>query len=177
MQTVIDVEGAVQYPEYLNSARKHQYTCEEILKALQGIDQSSGVGKSKHKQLLLNLYYLSGYIVECSVKYAIYHLVSYDRRKCVRQLDQDGISFKNNIKYHKFEMYTEHLRVRHPGILLIDERSNVDRDVVFIYRLWDAEVRYWFNDITDAQKKKLTERNIVQFFNLSTQLMKTVERI
>jgi hypothetical protein len=177
MPTVIEVEHAVQYPEYLNSARKHQYTCEEILKALQRIDRSRGAGKSKHKQLLLNLYYLSGYIIECSVKYAIYHLVSYDRKKCVRQLDQDGISFKNNIKHHRFERYTEHLRVRHPGILLIDDLSNVDKDVIFIYRLWDADVRYWFNDIEDIQKKKLTERNIEQFFNLSTQLMKQVERI
>lgn len=171
------LESWVQYFEYLNSARKHQYTCEELLNALQGIEQTSGVGRSRRKQLLLNLYYLSGYIVECSIKYAIYHLVSYDRKKCVRQLDQDGISFQHNIKHHKFEMYAEHLRVRHPGMLLIDDISDVDKDVLFISRLWDAEVRYWFNDIAESHKKKLTERNVIQFFNLATGLLKQVERI
>ncbi|EJG1182440.1 TPA: hypothetical protein NKP43_004463 [Vibrio parahaemolyticus] len=167
----------MQYHEYLNSARKHQYTCEEVLKLIKGIELTSGEGKSRHKRLLLNLYYLSGYVVECSVKYAIYHLIAYDRKKCVRQLDQDGISFQNNIKHHRFEMYADHLKVRQPGMPLIDDSSNVERDVLFIYRLWDAEVRYWFNDIPEAHKRKLTERNIEQFYNLATQLMKQVERI
>lgn len=71
----------MQYHEYLNSARKHQYTCEEVLKLIKGIELTSGEGKSRHKRLLLNLYYLSGYVVECSVKYAIYHLIAYDRKK------------------------------------------------------------------------------------------------
>lgn len=74
-------------------------------------------------------------------------------------------------------MYADHLKVRQPGMPLIDDSSNVERDVLFIYRLWDAEVRYWFNDIPDDHKRKLTERNIEQFFNLATQLMKQVERI
>lgn len=167
----------MQYSEYLNSARKHQYTCQEILNTLQGIKQTTGVEKSKRKQLQLNLYYLSGYIIECSIKYAIYHLLSYDRKKCVKQLDQDGISFKKDIKHHKFDKYADYLRVRQPGILLIDDIPNIEKDVISISKLWDAEVRYWFNDIDDNNKKKLSEKNIIQFFKLATNLMKQVERI
>lgn len=165
------------YQEYLNSARKHNFSCEEILRALKSVDLSNGVGKSKQKHLLLNLYYLSGYIIECSVKYAIYHLISYDRKKCVRQLDQDGISFQNNIRFHKFEMYVNHLKVRQPGIILIDDHTEIDKEVIFLYRLWDAEVRYWFNDIEQNIKKKLSEKNIEKLFELATKILTHVERI
>ena len=53
----------------------------------------------------------------------------------------------------------------------------LNKDVLFISRLWDAEVRYWFNDIPEENKKKLTEKNVIQFFKLATGLMKQVERI
>ena len=132
---------------------------------------------TQHKQLLLNVYYLTGYVIECSVKYAIYHLISYDRKKCVRQLDQDGISFKENIKHHKFERYAEHLKVRQPGLILIDDTQKIDPEVIYIYKLWDAEVRYWFNNMNENNKKKLSERNIEQLFKLATELMQHVERI
>lgn len=165
------------YNEYLNSARKHQYTCQEILNCIKVNKNISGPEKSKHKQLVLNLYYITGYIIECSVKYAIYHLIGYDRKTCVKQLDQDGISFSNNMKFHKFERYVEHLKIRQPGLVLIDDVSGIERDIVFIYRQWDAEVRYWFNDIEESIKSKINIRNVEKLFLLASDILENVERI
>lgn len=167
----------MKYTEFLDSARKHQFTCNEILKAIKIIDISNGTGRSQQKQLLLNLYYLSGYIIECSVKYSIYHLISYDRRKCVTQLNQNGLSYQGNIRFHKFERYAEHLRVRQSGLQLIDDRKEIDKDVIYIYRAWDAEVRYWFKDIDKNMMQKLSEKNIEKLFVLATELLKNAERI
>ena len=55
--------------------------------------------------------------------------------------------------------------------------SGIERDIVFIYRQWDAEVRYWFNDIEESIKSKVNVRNVEKFFLLASDILKNVERI
>lgn len=168
----------MNYYEYLNSARKHQCTCNEIFLILSDQkDSVCGQQKTKNKQLVYNLYYLSGYIIECSVKYAIYHLISYDKTKNIKELNQDGMTFSDTIKHHKYERYVEQLIVRQPGLILIDDIKGIGKEVISIYKLWDAEVRYWYNDIEERNKKNLTKDNIFSFYKLAEKLMKEIERI
>lgn len=159
----------------MNSARKHQYTCEEILRCIKNTTVSNTQKQVKQKQLILNLFYLSGYIIECSVKYGIYHLISYDRNTPVNQLKQDGLTYEDHIKKHKFDCYTEAFNRLKGGFKLIDERSNIDRDVVHIYRMWDAEVRYWYSNTDRKIIDKITLKNVETFYNLATELMKEIE--
>ncbi|AVI33360.1 hypothetical protein AW863_RS19665 [Acinetobacter baumannii] len=58
---------------------------------------------------------------------------------------------------------------------MIDERSNIDRDVVHIYRMWDAEVRYWYSNTDRKIIDKITLKNVETFYNLATELMKEIE--
>ena len=168
----------MNYYEFLNSARKHQSTCNEIFLILDAQKaEVSGQQKAKNKQLVYNLYYLSGYIIECSIKYAIYHLISYDRKKNIKELNQDGITFSHNIKHHKYERYVDVLNIRQPGLVLIDDIKGISKEVVSLYKLWDAEVRYWYNDIDEDKKKKLNKDNILSFYKLAEKLMKEIERI
>ncbi|BAS35997.1 hypothetical protein RZQ92_13350 [Klebsiella michiganensis] len=57
----------MNYDGFLASARRHKYTCEIIKKQMENFDE----GSEQHIRLLSNFYYLSGYILECSLKYLI----------------------------------------------------------------------------------------------------------
>lgn len=66
------------YTEYANAAERHQETCVQLLHILDGRYKSkeiaSGLSARERKEkveLLGNLYYLSGYIIECAYSYAI----------------------------------------------------------------------------------------------------------
>ena len=50
------------YREYLNAARKHEYTCMVLLEKLEQIDENAE--REAFRFLLSNFYYLTGYIIE-----------------------------------------------------------------------------------------------------------------
>ncbi|MEN8217395.1 MAG: hypothetical protein ABFS56_13715, partial [Pseudomonadota bacterium] len=126
------------YKDYLNAARKHQYTCCVLLEKLNSIDENKD--KAKYKYLLLNLYYLSGYIIECIVKYGIYDLISYSKDEEVSSLNEKGLTYQHHIKHHRFERYTEHLNKRMSGAIpLVDgNKKGIEKEVIQLYREWDA---------------------------------------
>ncbi len=133
------------YKDYLNAARKHKYTCCVLREKLDSLDENKD--KAKYKSLLLNLYYLSGYIIECIVKYGIYDLIGYPKDKAVSELEQKGLTYKNNIKHHRFERYTEQLNKRMSGAIpLVDgHKKDIEKKVIQLYKEWDAEVRYSYD--------------------------------
>jgi hypothetical protein len=154
------------YKDYLNSARKHQYTCEVIRARLFNNISNNGLRKS----LLLNLYYLSGYIIECIVKYAIYDLLSYKRDQDVKLLNQDGLTFDSHIKHHRFDIYTEHLvrRISSP-IPLVNYTKNIDKTVVQLYKKWDVNIRYKYDLDANA------EEDYIKFYEYSRQIFRLVK--
>ncbi|WP_228200357.1 hypothetical protein [Acinetobacter sp. WCHAc010034] len=167
----------MQYKEYLNSARKHQYTCEEILKCIKSNSATTSQEKVKQKQLIFNLFYLSGYIIECSVKYGIYHLISYDRNKPVKELNQNDLTFDRHIKVHKFERYTDAFNKLQGGYKLIDNTKDISPEVIQIYKNWDAEVRYWFNQSNMHVEGKITLKNVETFYKLANEIMQEIQRL
>jgi hypothetical protein len=156
------------YKDYLNAARKHQYTCRVLREKLEEIDENKD--KAKYKYLLLNLYYLSGYIIECIVKYAIYNLIAYPKDKEVSELDEKGLTYSQNIKHHRFERYTEQLNKRLSGpIPLIDgNKKNIEKEVIQLYREWDAEVRYSY----DLGKKE--KRHYIAFYEYAEKIFEVI---
>lgn len=127
------------YKDYLNAARKHEHTCEVLCKKL----KSGSCDKRLEKSLLLNMYYLSGYIIECIVKYAIYDLIAYKKNQDIRLLDQKGLTYNKHIKHHRFDLYTEHLtRYMSCPIPLISTTKNIEKEVLELYKHWDTNIRY-----------------------------------
>jgi len=132
------------YKNFLNAARKHKYTCFVISQKLEELNEATE--KAKVNYLLLNLYYLSGYIIECIVKYAIYDLIAFKKNRDIKELNEKGLTFDLNIKHHKFERYTEHLnKYLSRPIPLINTRKGIDKEVIQLYCDWDAEVRYSYD--------------------------------
>lgn len=139
------------YKDFLNAARKHEYTCQVLLDKLEQIDEKKE--KEFFRFLLLNLYYLTGYIIECIVKYGIYDLIGFPRDKDVTKLNQDSLIYKDHIKHHKFVRYTEYLDQRIGiNLPLIRNRAGIDKEVLKLYHNWDATIRYSCKlDVTEKQ--------------------------
>lgn len=155
----------MKYKDYLNSARKHAHTCDILYDKLLNSTYSAEIKKS----ILLNMYYLSGYIIECIIKYGIYDLIGYDKDKDVKELNHGSLTFATNIKHHRFERYTEHL-VRHISspIPLITDEKGIDREVLNLYRRWDAEVRYLYDLGTNQ------DTHYIKFYQYSKKIMQTI---
>jgi hypothetical protein len=165
------------YSEYLNAARKHLVTCELLKENISQINTSNTQEKTKCKQLLLNLYYLTGYILECSIKYGIYKVIDHDPRSPVKSLETSELSYKTHIKHHRFKNYSEHLINKSPGIKLVDDTTSIPKDVVHLYNTWDAEVRYWYRDIDTPTQRKLTKQNLFKLLAYADEAFKHVSRL
>jgi hypothetical protein len=71
----------MKYPDFKDAAARHILSCNYILNMLDLL-------KEHEKRLLLwNTYYLSGYIVECSLKFAFFKGIRYDRSKDIEDLN------------------------------------------------------------------------------------------
>ncbi|MBM7070625.1 hypothetical protein JQC92_01015 [Shewanella sp. 202IG2-18] len=166
----------MEYKEYLNAARKHLTTCEVIKNSIEELDSKSA-DSGTSKQLLLNLYYLTGYVFECSIKYGIYKVINYERGKPVQQLDTAALSYKSHIKFHRFTKYQDHLISKSPGIKLIDDRSQVPRDIILLYKSWDAEVRYWYSACNSDVEGRLTKTNLFKLLDYAICAFKHISRL
>jgi len=168
----------MKYSDFLNAARKHQAACEVIKNEIVSIDMNRTPHlRAKQRKLLLNFYYLTGYVIECSVKYGIYKLIDFDPKAPVNSLDQCGLSYNHNIKHHRFCKYADHLVSRMSGIKLIDDVNGVSREVQELYNRWDAEVRYWYSDIDRALMDKLNQRNLFGLYDCAEIVLSSVSRL
>lgn len=136
------------YKDYKNSARKHEYTCDVLFKELNELNEK--IYAAKYRSLVLNLYYLSGYIIECIVKYGIYDLIGYRKDRRVTELDENGLTYHDHIQHHRFDRYTEHLNRRiSVSIPLINDnkinKKRIDNKVIELYRQWDPRIRYSYD--------------------------------
>lgn len=164
------------YSEYLNAARKHLITCEVLKENISELDENNLQDKTKAKQLLLNLYYLTGYIIECSIKYGIYKVVDFNPASEVATLSTNTVSYKD-IQHHRFNRYSEHLVSKSPGIKLIDDRRNINSDVMYLYNNWDAPVRYWYKSIDSSMNRKLNKNNLFELLNHAKDAFNHIARL
>lgn len=170
-----EVAVGVTYKEYLRAARKHLSTCIVIREALTTLDPSAVENHSKIKQLTLNLYYLSGYVIECAVKYAIYVEIKYDKNQHINQLDTTDISYRKHIQRHRFDRYVDHLNSRHGGIILIDNKQGISREVKKLYHNWDAPVRYCYDEIPNQFKHSDEFEHVLTFSQYAEQIFTHIQ--
>lgn len=157
------------YKDYRNSSRKHLYTCKVLFEKLNNLDESRH--KAEYKCLLLNLYYISGYIIECIVKYGIYDLVGHPRGRDVSELDKNGLTYQEHIKHHKFSKYSDYLNQRIGVELpLISSKKGIDKKVIELYNEWGADVRYSYD------LKGKASRHYFSFYKYAEQINKTIIR-
>lgn len=175
LDQTMEIRLNMVYREFINAARKHNNTCAIVKQALMSMNDSAHKDTGKIKQLTLNLYYLSGYIIECSVKFGIYAAIGYEKTLDVRQLNNNGITFDKNIKHHRFFNYVDHFNKKFGGVRLIDNKVGISQEVTKLYNNWDVDIRYHYGDIPQKFKHCDEHEHVVNFYTCAAEVFTYIQ--
>ncbi|MEQ9831707.1 hypothetical protein [Pectobacterium versatile] len=165
----------MKYTEFLSAARKHYHTSEILYSTLETHLKQTNPDNGITKRITLNLYYISGYVIECTLKYGIFALIGYDKKLDITKINSNGITYNTTIKNHRFHAYDDIFNREHPGLILVDRNSDVPTEVKALYNNWDAEVRYIYNPIPEKFKFSDQHTHVMRFNEYARAIFKHVE--
>ncbi len=154
----------MKYTEFKKAAKRHLDTCHHLVHNLNSLPVNfPKITHARHEyqnNLILNVYYLSGYVIECILKYTFFQSIHYDRRKDVENLNQDNCDkvFKD-LKTHSFaelvalvERYDKHLPSDIPIL-----KQQPKKEIKQMFNAWAPDQRYYSNTSFGIDKTSLEE--------------------
>jgi len=153
----------MKYTDYLVSAKRHNLACKALKEKIESLSDTNE-NNDELKFLALSLYYLSGYIIECSLKFKIFEIKGFDKNSDINELEcsKFDIDYKKRIKTHNFQRLQEYLDSLVSDISHISESCDVNT----LLNNWKPDVRYEHLDIS--------YENIKSFYEHTTQFLKKV---
>jgi len=129
----------LKYLEYLSAAKRHKQAC-RVLKEKIGTYENDSSNDENFNYLVLSLYYLSGYIIECSLKFKILELSGFDSELEVNhnECSKFGINYRREIKIHDFAKLQDVLDSKSTDIT----HESDDTEIECLLVRWDPIVRY-----------------------------------
>lgn len=129
----------MKYPEYLSSAKRHNYACRVLKAKIDSLDQHEH-GTEEFNFLVSSLYYLSGYVIECSIKFKIFEISNYALDVEVDEIEceKSGIDYKKRIKTHNFQKLQNYLDSLASGLAHSSEKKEINK----LLNDWNPELRY-----------------------------------
>jgi hypothetical protein len=95
----------MKYIEFFHAAKRHLETCRQLKSDIEN-------NRGNELELLQNLYYLGGYVVECVYKYAIFKEIGFPNTNDVRQLhlgsggwNQEALHYRISFDNSKTKQY------------------------------------------------------------------------
>jgi hypothetical protein len=170
----------MNYKEYYKAAQRHRETCEYLINKLN--DRQEYIDVHRQKKLLQNIYYLSGYVIECIISYSFFNIICFDNKKSVYDLENHncyGYSFQKYFREHSKianDLRIEEIRKRGgniPSSLPIIGEKVVDEITKKMYEQWDAKSRYTNIHLTF----ELDRNNVFKFFNLANEIYTNIQKI
>jgi len=153
----------LKYPEYLSSAKRHNYACRVLQEKIETYEEESAHDE-KIKSLVISLYYLSGYIIECSLKFKILEVSGFDFNVEVNKSEckKIGIIYHEQIKTHDFKKLQDVLDSKIPDL---SHESDSD-EIGYLLIKWDPKIRY--EDISVEYQK------VKSFYNHANGFLKKI---
>lgn len=144
----------MNYIEFRSAAHRHLLTCQSMCAALTGISN-----EEEKNALLLDIYYLSGYIIETLLSYAFFS--SCDRITRTKPVE-DHPEYDKGFKTHNFQAKINFLRKHRCSLdgMIFFSRKHPDKRFMDLYNNWQVELRY------------LSLRNIGIKYKIDEQLIK-----
>ena len=162
------------YTEYKSASIRHLNTCRHLIDNLH-----LAATQQTERNILLNIYYLAGYTIECIVNFAIYDYIQFSKTNDVKSLsllnNSYNVSFypskKNNISAN-FIIHTHNFQknCQFFSAQSISDASKIPHfdnyipnpSLVPLFNDWKPEVRYI--------DKGFSKTDILAFFNLAEQI-------
>lgn len=168
------------YKEYYKAAQRHRETCEYLISKLK--DTQECIDVHRQNKLLQNVYYLSGYVIECIISYSFFNVINYDNTKSVYELEKNnpyGYTFNKYFREHSKsanELRIEEIRRRGGSLsstIPIIGEATVDVTTKLMYEQWDAKSRYTNSHLTF----NIDQANVNNFFILANDIYTKIRKI
>ncbi len=130
----------MQYVEYLQSASRHLDVCNMMFKTLSSMDSKEHL-KAKRQSLKLDIYYLSGYIIETMISYSFFVSLGWQKNNHIETCPLYDKGFKTHKLTAKMTFATSKAHCDYSGITLLGVkiRNDVERKM---FNEWNEVVRY-----------------------------------
>ena len=129
----------MNYKEYINAADRHVAICQQLLR-----DAEVERNRTKKSHLVNEAYYLSGYIMECSLSYALF----YNERLDVESHRNYQGEFLTHNLMSKVNFVVRSVGVRFAGVPFVSIK-HVDKNLNRLFGDWDVRWRYEKNKTVD----------------------------
>lgn len=140
------------YPEFKSASKKHLVTCEFLITKIEEVGC-----EYKKRHILINIYYLSGYIFETIFKFSIFSSINYKKNEVITKLNQNGLEFENDIKIHNLKKLKNTLETK--GIYrVVDYPKHMK-----LFNQWNSEIRY-------KENLAFSEIEIINFFKFAKKI-------
>ena len=109
----------MNYKDYKNAAHRHLICCQKMCDALSSISN-----REEKNALIANIYYLSGYVIETLLSYAIFYSSDSETRK---KPVEEHPEYNNGFRTHDFQAKISFATKHHcnlNGIVFISQKHD-----------------------------------------------------
>lgn len=126
----------MDYKEFRNAAHRHLVTCQKMCDALSGIKD-----QEEKNAIMVDVYYLSGYVFETLLSYAIF--CSSDNKTRKKPVEEHP-DYENGFKTHDFQAkicFAKNHQCDLNGITFISQK-HANETYMKLFNGWCVELRY-----------------------------------
>lgn len=123
------------YREYLSAASRHLTTCQLMMMELKKIQKSK---KQESKSLKLDIYYISGYIIETLISYSFFASINW--KSDIEDSPLYNKSFKQHKIMNKLNFVLKY-SCSFPGVILLDTKPK-NSLMLKMMNEWSEVIRY-----------------------------------
>lgn len=169
----------MQYKEYKTASERHLETClklKDVIESKYQNDKLNLLEIKKRDELLINVYYLTGYIIEYIVSYGMLKFIDIEKvflqKKISKLTDLASIYTNHKVSYDYNDKYArwsitnpKHnietnltfftLEAKLTGLNIRGIDKNIDSDLKKLLKCWNAEYRYSIKDLSILDSKKI----------------------
>lgn len=171
---------------FKDAAQRHHQTCKILVQKLNDLQDD------EYDNILANIYYLSGYMAECAVKYVCFSLIfSNDSHNCYTAKHEwdSGLDLLTHLSFIKSEekvnsekmlskvlttyllpTYLVDLSDTNLGLSLTEE----EKDLKKMQQKWNPAVRYAYESTGLVFNSTTSKNEIIAFYKANKRLLKNL---
>lgn len=130
----------MQYKEYYQSALRHLDVCKTMMEFLDSMDGKPHM-VAKRERLKLDIYYLSGYVVETMISYTFFVNLNWNKKDHIESCSFYDNGFKTHNLSAKLTFATSKAHCDYSGVPLLGNKIIDSKERKMFYG-WSEVVRY-----------------------------------
>ena len=130
----------MQYKEYYQSALRHLDVCKTLMESLDSMN-SKGHLTAKRERLKLDIYYLSGYVIETMISYTFFVNLNWQKNKHIESYPYYEKGFKTHNLSRKLSFATSNAHCDYSGVALLGNKISDSKERK-MFCGWSEVIRY-----------------------------------